>query len=478
MAEDQLFWGPGDELPPLDLFGDPGPLPNMDTFAVAPLMPDDSFPYEGGLPLEGVALNVGAVENPPPAPASDITDELLSLGTPATPATPAADGGSVDDEYVSSERASSGRSEQDLAGLPVAPGMSLSSQASDLTAGVSAVEAAKRKAEQIANDKASDRKRKSGAPGPDAKRQKGGSADGSSCSDGEGPADDAPEKVSHRKYQKRLQKNRDSAYVSRIRRREYARILEDSLQQVETEKNSIAAKYESLQRQFEVVCQELNSMKEATAARFGSVARSVAAPIGAAGNVAQKPGKAGALVTTMFVFAFLFGCMVPDSLVGGAASSSPSARGASFAGTNYPRYPAFAPKLAGNRGKVWDSYGPAVSWTPPSSQQLLDGLAHNVTQLLGKEHAGQVMQLLEQRVQAGIVSENALVEIARKARETALDTPEEHLPLAKSRRVELFQAILRKLASLADECFTKELIALVTLRIVPLPGKQFQIRTS
>lgn len=128
--------------------------------------------------------------------------------------------------------------------------------------GLSAVERAKKTAEDFTISQLAKRKRKATSPQVTA-----------SLSDDDGVEEDGggAERQSHRKYQKRLQKNRDSAFVSRIRRREYTRILENSLSSVEKEKDAAVAAFREMKRRFDVVSAELAGIKTAAASNFAGI---------------------------------------------------------------------------------------------------------------------------------------------------------------------------------------------------------------
>lgn len=128
--------------------------------------------------------------------------------------------------------------------------------------GLSAVERAKRSAEQFTMAQLSSRKRKT--PPGDINPSSDDLVD--DCSD-------SVQKESKRKYQKRLRKNRDSAFVSRIRRREYTRILESTLTAVEREKDAAVAAYKEMKRKFDVVAAELAGMKAAVTHNLSSRVR-------------------------------------------------------------------------------------------------------------------------------------------------------------------------------------------------------------
>jgi len=383
---------------------------------------------------------------------------------------------------------------------------SISSAASDITSNpLSAVEAAKKAAEDFANSKVSERKRKLNGVAADGKRRKGN--DGAQCTgtddDGNGNGendhdDDAPEKVSHRKYQKRLQKNRDSAYVSRIRRREYTKRLEDGLNRVENEKIELQSRYDALSQKFEVVVQELKTLKNATAAKF----KALATPVGAARQTAAvvKPKKnAGAIVTTMFMCALIFGFIMPDSLTQMSPFSAANGVNSGFhfadGAISSPRFQMpISPggKREENKGRVWQkNIGPVPApkhWNSNSNSNrngnsnswdlscsnAMQTLSNNITQVFGPSNGVDLVDILQKRIKMGTVSEKQLMEMKKRAQllvdNMQLEQVKRTLP---SRRSALFKKVLRKLANLADECFTKEVIALLTIRLLPGEATRF-----
>lgn len=484
-----------DEQDMLALLDDATVLPPLATFEGAGFAGVPSLPDVFGAlsaPTDAfVAAPAGDVEAfaAPPKDADILADLLRSAPahTGSAGQAPASDSvtdsgegaeGSVEGEVsterdfstpqpATSERASPSSSSQEGA----ANGASLSSAASDVTAGVSAVELAKKAAEDFANNKVSERKRrlKAEREGETGKRRKGN--DGSSCSDGD---DDAPEKVSHRKYQKRLQKNRDSAYVSRIRRREYTKRLEDSLDRVEKEKLDIQSRFDVLQRKFDLVLTELNALKDATARRF----KNLAAPVGATSASNAKPKGAGAIVTTMFMFALMVGFCVPDSITSRAPWSSNAGPSPS---TNQKLYqPRFnyesKLKLNSDRGRVWGALGPQPP--PPHwgvgglpDHELLKSFSCNMTKLFGAEDGRKVTQMVQAKWHSGTISEEDIRTIDTRARSLVkVDRKSE----TRSQRSALLRKLLRKALALADECFTKELVALLTIRLIPMqaPNKK------
>ena len=356
-------------------------------------------------------------------------------------------------------------SEHDNSGIPPSPDSSQTvpttnslSSASDVTTGLTAVDLARKAAEDFANGKVSERKRRLGRhESDDAKRRK---PNDSPVSD-----DDAPEKVSHRKYQKRLQKNRDSAYVSRIRRREYTKRLEDGLNRMEKEKLEMQTKYDALQRKFDVVLQELNTMKEATTAKFKALA-------GPVGGRAKTKG-AGAIVTTMFMCALIFGFMVPESLT----RTTPWRNDPNPLRVGDGRKIRLVGEAQRQKGRVWRGIQPVPPpkhWGLNCDAAVLGNIARNVSVLFGAENGGEMVRQLRARVQRGAVLRDTLDEMQEKSavlvQNIHADVVRRTLP---SRRGVFMKTVLKKLASVADECFTKELIALLTIRLLPTnaPGK-------
>ncbi|GAB0496368.1 hypothetical protein MMPV_007680 [Pyropia vietnamensis] len=80
------------------------------------------------------------------------------------------------------------------------------------------------------------------------------------------PADATAKQV---RYLKRLQKNRDSAFTSRIRRRLYTGLLEQSLTAVEAEKERLRAKVSTLDTSLHALEAELAVYRAAAAPRLG-----------------------------------------------------------------------------------------------------------------------------------------------------------------------------------------------------------------
>lgn len=205
--------------------------------------------------------------------------------------------------------------------------------------GLSAVERAKRSAEQFTMQQLAKRRRKGTSPPA-----------GNSGSEDDGADDATGGQQSHRKYQKRLQKNRDSAFVSRIRRREYTRILEQSLSAVEKEKETALAAFREMKRRFDIVSAELTGIKTAAASNFVNLGDAVVnrvampqtpvfqfgstqppprqqAPRSAYGKQTQSQNTymgpqhprtvrsaahTGTVMTTMYMIAFVVGVLLPD----------------------------------------------------------------------------------------------------------------------------------------------------------------------
>ena len=413
--------------------------PSLPTIATQPSTITSTAAVTAAPALPASQSNIVAVENP--TPPSENGSEHDNSGVPpsAAPSTPGA----------SSET------------LPGGASNSISSAASDVTGGISAVDMARKAAEDFANSKVSERKRRMGrsedGDDEDAKRRKG--LDGSPCSDGD---DDAPEKVSHRKYQKRLQKNRDSAYVSRIRRREYTKRLEDGLNRMEKEKIEVQTKYDALQRKFDVIMRELKTMKEATSAKFKAIAR----PVGAAGRSATKKTSAGAIFMCIIIFGL---CLPGTSPWRTDTSSVVPSMGKTNVGEDNIQY-IKGPK----KGRVWSGMEPVPApahWGCIGEQGVMNRISNNVTVVFGPENGGEMMRLLKSRVGEGRVGMKKLAEVEQKSQFLAANLDNEVVKKTlPSRRSKLLKSALTELASVADECFTKELIALLTIRIMPNEG--------
>lgn len=118
--------------------------------------------------------------------------------------------------------------------------------------GLSAVEAARRKAQDMAMESLGDKRRHS-SEDEDRPLKRGRSA-----------ADESPEKTHQKRYQRRLQKNRDTAYISRIRRRAYTTLLEESLTAVESEKKQLSSKVDTLKSEICSLQAELRGLYAST----------------------------------------------------------------------------------------------------------------------------------------------------------------------------------------------------------------------
>lgn len=59
----------------------------------------------------------------------------------------------------------------------------------------------------------------------------------------------SPEQLKQKRYQRRLALNRESAAVSRVRRREYVKLLEEQLVSAERERVKLATELSNMQRQ-------------------------------------------------------------------------------------------------------------------------------------------------------------------------------------------------------------------------------------
>jgi len=93
--------------------------------------------------------------------------------------------------------------------------------------------------------------------------------------EGANSKEDAEDKRNSKKYKRRLQKNRDSAYVSRIRRRCYTKFLEESLNEEETQKLQ-------LQRRVDMLEEQLEQLKHSFGAPIGASSPSSASQLRAA----------------------------------------------------------------------------------------------------------------------------------------------------------------------------------------------------
>lgn len=229
--------------------------------------------------------------------------------------------------------------------------------------GESAVDRAKRAAEEFTQAQLAKKRCSSASEIRDVKRRKS-----SSCSDEDDPSENLPEKVSHRKYQKRLQKNRDSAFVSRIRRRQYTKVLEDSLLSVEREKDAAVRSFLEMKQRFEIASAELSGIKQAASSnlsqlREGVIARFAGAQQGAEESTQPQQGASrSGTVATMFMFAFMFGALLPDCIKSKSGDGIGVARGrfdfSSSLGSRRPKgaevqLPSVFNKKTGTFGNVW-----------------------------------------------------------------------------------------------------------------------------
>lgn len=200
------------------------------------------------------------------------------------------------------------------------------------SASSSAVEQCRKAAEEYANSKYMERKRKAGDMSPnhddddddsaEHSNKKSRQNEGSPCSDDLDDnaqvddlaenSDERPEDISHRKYLKRLEKNRKSAFVSRIRRREYTRILENKLAKVEEEAEQNASAYNKIRHEYDGVLAELNALRQTVQNRVADFGRAVMRPVGEVASNAAHHSASSTAVVTMFMFAIMFGMLLPD----------------------------------------------------------------------------------------------------------------------------------------------------------------------
>jgi len=151
---------------------------------------------------------------------------------------------------------------------------------------ISAVELAQRRAEGIAQEALREKQRKSGPP-----TQSSSMSNGSHSSD--------------IKKQKRVQKNRDSAFVSRIRHRAYSTCLAESIALEEDRKAELSLEHSLL-------LQQISALKAEAAARLESLQISQSAwDITKQSFAPVSRSKASMGVTTLLLFSCLFGLIVP-----------------------------------------------------------------------------------------------------------------------------------------------------------------------
>uniref|UniRef100_A0A7S1XEJ3 BZIP domain-containing protein n=1 Tax=Compsopogon caeruleus TaxID=31354 RepID=A0A7S1XEJ3_9RHOD len=177
--------------------------------------------------------------------------------------------------------------------------------------GESAVDRAKRRAEEFAIAQVEEQK---------AKKLRAGASNGGSSSPieeeklVEGDSDE-PQDLSQKRYQRRLAKNRNSAFVSRIRRRAYTGFLEESLEEEERQRMKLERELEKMKAELRnlrgdgsvITVLEHPNTKQTGHMRLRNAfhdMRSSFAPI-----VASPMTPIG--VSTMFVFVFLVGLLIP-----------------------------------------------------------------------------------------------------------------------------------------------------------------------
>lgn len=259
----------------------------------------------------------------------------------------------------------------------------------------------------------------------------------SSASD-EAVDENHPESVSHRKYQKRLQKNRDSAFVSRIRRREYTRVLEETLNTIEKEKESAVNCLLDMKTRFEIVCAELAGMKNAALSNMATMGASVRTRLSASDD--QTPGPPASTsssdthaprsgtVTTMFMMALMFGVLMPNLVSRpphAHGPESPVHRTHSFGrvlmSTRKPgdatlKQPAVALSTNAKRpnGRLWGipsaPHAPAESDTE-CEQDLIADICRDVRDVLGAETSvvQQFMNVVKRYIESLSMDEVALL---------------------------------------------------------------------
>lgn len=333
--------------------------------------------------------------------------------------------------------------------------------------GLSAVERAKQSAEQFTMNQLSKRKRKATSPPTN------------SLSDEEGGDESKPERQSHLKYQKRLQKNRDSAFVSRIRRREYTRLLETSLTAVEKEKDAAMAAFREMKRRFDVVSAELVGIKTAAASNFVGLRDAVInrvtvpeSPVLARSSVTQEPyqpmrnphdrlgrpqggayteqqqnmmpavGRRGTFMTTMYMVALVVGVLLPDvtrrspevdKLISWAKPS------AGEANSNASSHVAMSvsQRSSPDHGRVWGSH---VKPAHPAAEEymleadisggaagrLLDAVREDAVARLGEEVADRALESVQRYLQmlsaeqVATIEKNVLIDDTYKGFEALL----------------------------------------------------------
>ena len=277
--------------------------------------------------------------------------------------------------------------------------------------GLSAVQRAKKVADQFTMSQLA-KKRKAAALHSDPKRARNLPSSKSSTDEDEKDAHDLPERISHRKYQKRLQKNRDSAFVSRIRRREYTRLLEESLTNTEKEKDAAVNSFLEMKRRFDIVSAELNAFKQALAPNFTALKDSLFTQLSTS-SADTKPPRSGSAVTSMFMFTLLFGILLPGSVrhrLGLQRSSADVTHVAVSSGETKQNgirsilfgntFAKTAPHVNNSRGKVWGQF-PATLHPHENvdkkhdnrRQDALSTIEEASLDLLGAKHSQQFVTL-------------------------------------------------------------------------------------
>ncbi|GAB0494624.1 hypothetical protein MMPV_005918 [Pyropia vietnamensis] len=254
-----------------DVMTAPGPVPAVPAVAaLSPVAPTPPVP---------VAVTVTA---PPGASASSLASDssrvtgapvrraaamaaVTRADVPAAAGSPSAGSAAAADPWTAALTASVGTT------APPARVLSAVERAQQAAEDIAVAEVATRRANAA---KAKRARGGGGSGGPTKKRARGAGAgsDGAAEDDnndgeeeaeaGEAAADAAAgatgsDAEKSRRYQKRLQKNRDSAFVSRIRRRHYTAILETSLKKEEEEKRSLGGEVAQLRSQVEALKAQL-----------------------------------------------------------------------------------------------------------------------------------------------------------------------------------------------------------------------------
>lgn len=124
----------------------------------------------------------------------------------------------------------------------------------------SAVEEAQNRARLKAESFAKDRKRKRHDEPVDPKTEKISEED----------AKLSPEALKKKRYARRLALNRESAAVSRVRRREYVKLLEEQLVKAESERVRLASELSEMQQQHSKLREHLQKLESRVAATTAS----------------------------------------------------------------------------------------------------------------------------------------------------------------------------------------------------------------